>query len=153
VSRKRGRSLGSHNKKTLAALAATAVADSAGVAPATAAAAAPVGAVAAATTAAAPIEAAAAIVAATAPVEAAVTIVATAVSAGAAPPGIAAAAAGGSASATADMACKPRCLPVRQRLSYTSEHGFTTFLAPLRAGYEVRLPLAFRFVDTLGGTH
>jgi hypothetical protein len=39
---------------------------------------------------------------------------------------------------------------VRQRLSYTSKHGFTTFVAHLRAGSKVRLPLPFRFVDTLG---
>jgi hypothetical protein len=48
VSRKRGRPLGSRNKKTLAALVAAAAADSARAAPATTAAAAPVGAVAAA---------------------------------------------------------------------------------------------------------
>jgi hypothetical protein len=64
VSRKHSRPLGSHNKKTLAALAATTIADSAGAAPAAATAAAPIGAVAAATTAAAPIEATATIVAA-----------------------------------------------------------------------------------------
>jgi hypothetical protein len=45
---------------------------------------------------------------------------------------------------------KPRHPPARQRLSYTLEHGFTTFVAHLRAGCEVRLPLPFRFVDTLG---
>jgi hypothetical protein len=50
------------------------------------------------------------------------------------------------------MAHKPRRLPVRQRLSYTSEHGFTTFLAPLRARCKVHLPLPFRFVDTMGGS-
>jgi hypothetical protein len=58
---------------------------------------------------------------------------------------------GGSAGAAANAARKPWRPPVRQRLSYTLEHGFTTFLAPLRAGYEVRLPLPFRFVDSLGG--
>jgi hypothetical protein len=31
------------------------------------------------------------------------------------------------------------------------EHAVTTFLAPLRVGYEVRLPLPFRFIDTMGG--
>jgi hypothetical protein len=31
------------------------------------------------------------------------------------------------------------------------EHGFTTFLAPLWTGCEVRLPLTFMFVDTMGG--
>jgi hypothetical protein len=30
-------------------------------------------------------------------------------------------------------------------------NGYTTFLAPLRAGCEVRLPLPFRFVNTMGG--
>jgi hypothetical protein len=60
VSRKRGRPLGSRNKKTLAALAAAAAIDSAGAAPATAAA--PTGAVTTAATAMTPIEAAAAIV-------------------------------------------------------------------------------------------
>jgi hypothetical protein len=45
---------------------------------------------------------------------------------------------------------KPRRPPAQQWLSYTSEHGFTTFLAPLRAECEVRLPLPFRFVDMMG---
>jgi hypothetical protein len=45
---------------------------------------------------------------------------------------------------------KPRCPPARHQLSYTSEHGFTTFVAHLRARCEVRLPLPFRFIDTLG---
>jgi hypothetical protein len=139
VSHKRGRPLGSCNKKTLAALAAAAAVDSAGAAPAVAVATASIKAVAAGTTVATPVEAAATIIAAT-------------FSVGAAPPGIIAAATGGSAGAAADVARKPRCPPVRQRLSYTSEHGFTTFLAPLQAWYEVRLPLPFRFVDTLGGT-
>jgi hypothetical protein len=39
---------------------------------------------------------------------------------------------------------------VQQRLSYTSKHEFTTFVVHLRAECEVRLPLPFRFVDTLG---
>jgi hypothetical protein len=60
-------------------------------------------------------------------------------------------AAGGLAGAAAGAVRKPRHLPVRQRLFYTLEHGFTTFLAPLRARCKVRLPLPFRFVDTLGG--
>jgi hypothetical protein len=127
VSCKRGRPLGSRNKKTLAALAAAAATASADVVPATAT--------------------------AMVPVEAATAVVATAASVGAAPPSIAAAAADGSAGVAADAARKPRRPPVRQRLSYTLEHGFTTFVAPLRAGYKVRLPLPFRFVDTMGGTH
>jgi hypothetical protein len=39
----------------------------------------------------------------------------------------------------------------KQRLSYTSANGYTTFLDPLWAGCEVRLPLPFRFIDTMGG--
>jgi hypothetical protein len=123
----------------LATLAAAAAADSAGAAPATTIATASIRAVVAATTTATP-------------VEAAVAVIAVMVCVGVASPGIIAVAAGGLAGATADVACKPRHPPVRQRLSYTSEHGFTTFLAPLRARYEVRLPLPFKFVDTLGGT-
>jgi hypothetical protein len=30
-------------------------------------------------------------------------------------------------------------------------NGYTTFLALLRAGCEVRLPLPFRFINTMGG--
>jgi hypothetical protein len=65
---------------------------------------------------------------------------------------LAAAATGGSASAVAATARKYRRPPVKQRLSYTSEHGFTAFLTPLQAGCKVRLPLPFRFVDTMGGS-
>jgi hypothetical protein len=75
------------------------------------------------------------------PLEAAAAIIGTAVSVGAAPPGFA-----------ANVVYKPRCLPARQQLSYTSEHGFTTFVDHLRAGCEVHLPLLFWFIDTLGGT-
>jgi hypothetical protein len=39
---------------------------------------------------------------------------------------------------------------VQQRLSYTSKHGFTIFVAHFWAGCEVRFPLPFRVVDTLG---
>jgi hypothetical protein len=137
VPHKSGRPLGSRNKKTLAALAATATADSAGVAPA--AAVAPTRAVTTAATTVTPIEAAAA-------------IIGVVVSVGAAPPDFAVTSAGGSTSAATNVVYKPRRPPARQRLSYTSEHGFTTFVAHLRAGCEVRLPLPFRFVDTLGGT-
>jgi hypothetical protein len=49
------------------------------------------------------------------------------------------------------MVRKPQCPPLQQRLSYTSEHGFTTFVVHLQARCEVHLPLSFRFVDTLGG--
>jgi hypothetical protein len=60
--------------------------------------------------------------------------------------------AGGSTSAAATVVRKPRRPPPEQRLSYTSEHGFTTFVVHLRAGCEVRLPLPFKFIDTLGET-
>jgi hypothetical protein len=137
VSHKRACPLGSHNKKTMVALAATAAADSAGAAPA--AAVASVGAVAAATTAVTPVEAATALI----------TVV---VSVGVAPPGLAAMTTGGSASAAAGMVHKPRRPPAQQRISYTSEHGFTTFLAPLWAGCKVRLLLPFCFIDMMGST-
>jgi hypothetical protein len=121
VSRKCGRPLGSRNKKTLVALATVAGAASAEAVPATA-------------VVVAPAEAAAA-----------------AASIGAAPASLIAAAAGGSAGSAAGTARKPRHPRVRQRLSYTSEHGFTTFLAPLRAGCEVCLLLPFRFINMMGG--
>jgi hypothetical protein len=124
VSRKRSRPLGSRNKKTLAALAAAA--DSAGVASAT-------------TTDAASAEAAAAATAAVASIEAA-------------PAAITAAATGDSASIVAATARKSRRSLVKQWLSYTSEHGFTTFLTPVRAGCKVRLLLPFCFVDMMGGS-
>jgi hypothetical protein len=103
VTRKRGCPPGSRNKRTLAALAATAAVES-GVG---------VG--------------------------------------GVASLGFAGVGTGGSTSAATTMAYKPWCPPAQQRLSYTSEHGFTTFVVHLRAGCEVRLPLHFRFIDTLGG--
>jgi hypothetical protein len=114
------------------ALAAVAAAESDGAAPAAAIAAVPAG-------------------LAVTSLEAMTAIVSAAVSVGAAPPGFAGAGAGGLTSATATAVFKPRRPPVQQRLSYTSEHGFTTFVVHLRAGCEVRLPLPFRFVDTLGG--
>jgi hypothetical protein len=86
-----------------------------------------------------------------APTQAAVVVLGTAISVGAAPPGFTGAGAGGSTSAAATVARTPWRLPPEQRLSYTSEHGFTTFVVHLWAGCEVRLPLSFKFVDTLGG--
>jgi hypothetical protein len=123
----RGRPLGSRNKKTLAALAAAAAAASTEVVPAPAA-------------------------AVVVPTEATAAVTAAVASIGAAPAGIAATATGGSAGAAAGAALKSRRPPERQRLSYTSENGYTTFLAPFRARCEVRLPLRFRFVDTMGGS-
>jgi hypothetical protein len=64
----------------------------------------------------------------------------------------AAAAAGDLPSAVAGAARKSGCPPEKHRLTYTSANGYTTFLAPLRDGCEVRLPLPFRFVDTMGGS-
>jgi hypothetical protein len=82
------------------------------------------------------------------PLEAAAAIIGAAVSVGAAPPGFTGT--GGSTSGAATAVYQPRCPPVRQRLSYTSEHGFTTFVAHLQAGSEVHLPLPFWFINTLG---
>jgi hypothetical protein len=95
VPRKRGRPLGSRNKKTLAALAAAA---------------------------------------ATVSTEAAT-----------------AAAAGNSSGAVAGVAHQSRRPPKKQRPTYTSVNGYTTFLVPLRAKIEERLPLAFKFVDMMEG--
>jgi hypothetical protein len=104
----------------------------------------------AATTATVPAGAASTIGLAVTPLEAAAAIIGAVVSVRAASPGFTGAGASGSTSGAATMVYKPRRLPVRQRLSYTLEHGFTTFVAHLRARSEVRLPLPFQFVDTLG---
>jgi hypothetical protein len=96
VSHKRGRPLGSHNKKTLAALAAAAATVSAEAAPA-------------------------------------------------------AAAIGNSSGVVAGVARKSQRPPEKQRPAYTLVNMYTTFLSPLQARCEVRLPLPFRFVDTMGG--
>jgi hypothetical protein len=85
------------------------------------------------------------------PIEAATAIIDAAISVRAALPGFAGVGTGGSTSTAATVVYKPRRPPARQWLSYTSEHGFTTFVAHLQAGCEVRLPLPFRFIDTLGG--
>jgi hypothetical protein len=60
-------------------------------------------------------------------------------------------AAGNSSGAVAGVACRLRRPPSEQRPAYTLVNGYTTFLAPLRAGCKVRLPLPFRFVNTMGG--
>jgi hypothetical protein len=86
-------------------------------------------------------------VAATVSTEAAPAAAAT-VSAEAAP---AAATTGNSSGAVAGVALKSLCPPEKQRPSYTLVNGHTTFLAPLWAGCKVRLPLPFRFVNTMGG--
>jgi hypothetical protein len=84
------------------------------------------------------------------PLEAAAAIVGAAIAVGVAPPGLAGAGIGGSSSASAAKVRKPRRSPPRQRLSYVSEHGFTTFVVHLRAGCEERLPLPTNFVGTMG---
>jgi hypothetical protein len=58
---------------------------------------------------------------------------------------------GNSSGAVTGMARKSPCPPEKQRPAYTSVNRSTTFLAPLRARCKVRLPLPFRFVDTMGG--
>jgi hypothetical protein len=84
------------------------------------------------------------------PLEAAAAIIGVAIAVGAAPPGLAGAGAGSSSSASAAKVRKPRRSPPRQRLSYISEHGFTTFVVHLRAECEERLPLPASFVGTMG---
>jgi hypothetical protein len=141
VPRKRGRPPDSRNKRTLAALAAAAATESAVAASATVAAA-PAGVVAsAATNAMAPAGAASTAGLAMTPLEAAAAIVGATFAVGVAPPGLAGTGAGGSSSAAAAAAHRPQRPPARQRLSYISEYGFTTFVVHLRAGCEVRLPL------------
>jgi hypothetical protein len=151
VPRRRGHPPGSRNKRTLEALAAAAAAESAGAAPTAAVVAAPAGVVALATTnAAAPAGATSIAGLATTPLEEAAAIVGATIAVGAAPPGLAGAGVGGSSSADAAKVRKPRRSLPRQRLSYVSEHGFTTFVVHLRAGCEARLPLPASFVSTMG---
>jgi hypothetical protein len=125
ISCKRGHPLGSRNKKTLAALVAATTATSAEAVPA-------------ATAAAATAEAAAATTAAATSIRAAPTTFATA-------------AIGNSSGTVVGAARKSRRPSEKQRLSYTSKNGYTTFLAPLRARCKVRLPLPFHFIDMMGG--
>jgi hypothetical protein len=82
--------------------------------------------------------------------EAAAAIVGAAIAVGAAPPGLASASVGCSSRAAAAKVRKPRRSPPWQRLSYISEHRFTTFVVHLQAGCEVRLPLPASFVSTMG---
>jgi hypothetical protein len=84
------------------------------------------------------------------PLEVAAAIVGAAISVRAAPLGLAGAGVSGSSSAAAVKVRRPRRSPPRQRLSYVSEHGFTTFVVHLRAGCKARLPLPASFVGTMG---
>jgi hypothetical protein len=153
VPRRHGHPLGSRNKKTLEALAAAAAAESVGVASAATVAGAPAGAVAsAATNAIAPVGAASIGGLAVTPLEAAAAIISAAIAVGAAPPGLAGAGVGGLSSAAAGAVRRPRRSPLRLRLSYVSEDGFTTFVVHLRAGCEVRLPLPLVSSAPWGGT-
>jgi hypothetical protein len=148
-----GRPLGSRNKRTLAALVVAAIAESAGAAPAAVVAAAPAGAVtSAAADATAPVGAASTASLTVTPLEAAAAIIGAAIAVEAAPPGLAGVGVGGSSSvaAAAVRRRRPRRSLARQRLSYISEHGFTTFVVHLRARCEVRLPLPPSFIGTLG---
>jgi hypothetical protein len=84
------------------------------------------------------------------PLEAAAAIVGAVIAVGVAPPGLAGAGIGGSSSASAAKVRKPRRSPPRQRLSYVSKHGFTTFVVHLWDGCEACLPLPASFVGTMG---
>jgi hypothetical protein len=56
-----------------------------------------------------------------------------------------------SSDAVTGVARQSRRLPKKQQPAYTSVNGYTTFLVPLRARSEERLPLPFKFVDTMEG--
>jgi hypothetical protein len=135
----------------MAALAATAAAEAARAAPAVYVAAAPAGVVAlAATNTAAPAGATFVAGLAATPIETAAAIVGAAIAVGAAPPGLIGTGVGCSSGAATTKPRKPRRSPPRQRLSYVSEHGFTTFVVHLRAGCKERLPLPASFIGTMG---
>jgi hypothetical protein len=151
VPRRRGHPLGSRNKKTLAALAAAAAAESSRAAPTAAVAMAPAGAVALATAnTAVPAGATSIAGLAATPLEAAAALVGAAMAVRAAPPSLAGGGVGCSSGAAAAKACKPRRWPPQQRLSYTPKHGFTTSVVHLRAGCEERLLLPASFIGTMG---
>jgi hypothetical protein len=135
----------------LAALAAAAAAEFAGAASATAITAAHAGVVAsAATNVVAPVGAASVTGLAVTLLEAVAAIVGATILVGAAPLDLAGAGVGGSSRAAAAKVRRPRRSPLRQWLSYVSEHRFTTFMVHLRAGCEARLPLPTSFVGTMG---
>jgi hypothetical protein len=151
VPQRRGRLLGSRNKKTLEALAAAATAEPFGAGRSTAIIVAPGRGVAlAAANAAAPAAATSVAGLSRTPLEAAATLVSAAMAVGAAPPGLAGKSFGGSSRAAAGKARKLQRPPPRQRLSYTPKHGFTTSMVHLLARCEERLPLPASFVSTMG---
>jgi hypothetical protein len=135
----------------LAALAAAAATESAGVAPTAAIAATPAGVVAlVATNAAAPVGTTSIAGLAATPLEVAAALVGAAIAVGAALPGLAGGGIGYSSGATATKARKPRRSPPQQRLSYTPKHGFTTSVVHLRAGCKESLPLPASFISPMG---
>jgi hypothetical protein len=84
------------------------------------------------------------------PLEAAAALVGASMAVGAAPLGLAGKSVGGSSSAAAGKARKPQHPPPKQRLSYTSKHGYATSVVHLLAGCKERLPLPASFVGTMG---
>jgi hypothetical protein len=152
VPRKRGRPLGSRNKKTLAALAAAAATEPFGAGRSTAIVATPGGTVAAAGGGAVVPTAATSIAGLTGtPLEAAAALVGAAMAFGAAPPGLAGLSVDGSAcTAAIKVRVPPPRPPTKQRLSYVPKHGFATAMVPLLAGSKERLPLPASFIDTMG---
>jgi hypothetical protein len=79
------------------------------------------------------------------------TLAALAAAAAAASSVTAAAAIGGPTGVTAAAAGLSRCPPTRQPPAYASVNGFVTFLVPILAGSEERLPLPFKFVEAIEG--
>jgi hypothetical protein len=151
---RRGRPPGSHNKKTLEALVAVAVAaaEPFRASHSTAIVVAPGGAVAlAAANAAVPAAVTSVAGLTETPLEAAAALVGATMALGAAPPGLASPSIGGSSSAAASKArTRPPRPPFRQRLSYVPKHGFATSVVPLLAGCKERLPLPASFIGTMG---
>jgi hypothetical protein len=151
VPQRHGRPPGSHNKKTLEALAAAAAAEPFGASRSTAIIAAPRGGVALATAnATAPAATTSVAGLSRTPLEAAVALVGAAMAVGAAPPGLTGKSVDGSSRAAADKARKPQRPPPKQWLSYTPKHGFTTSVVHLLARCEERLLLPASFVGTMG---
>jgi hypothetical protein len=150
VPQRHGRLSGSHNKKTLEALAAAAAAEPFGDSHSIAIVAAPGGAVAlAAANAVVPMATTSIAGLTGTALEAAAALVDAAMAVGAAPPGLAGKSIGGSSGVAAGKARKPQRPPPKQRLSYTLKHGFATSVVHLLAGCKERLPLPASFIGTM----
>jgi hypothetical protein len=149
---KRGRPLGSRNKKTLAALAAAAAAQPFGAGRSTAIVVAPGGTVVVAAGSAVIPAAATSVAGLTGtPLEAEAALVSAAMAFGTAPPGLAGLSVDGSARAAAKkVRAPPARPPTKQRLSYVPKHGFATAMVPLLARSKERLPLPASFIGTMG---